>query len=321
MNGTFFDQILSIFNYPLLVIGELRLTLWMLIAPFVLIWLLNLISIKIRDVFAERIIPLTPGAEYKNSIAQIIRYFILILGSFIILQNLGINLSTLGAIGSALGIGIGFGLQNVVNNFISGIIILFERPIKVGDRIELDKIHGEVIRIGARSTHVRTNDNITIIVPNSKFISDNVTNWTLNQRLVRFRIPLTIEPGVDLDFVEKVIIDAVAAVPGANAPPGPAVRFFGFGQYGLNLEVRAWSTELVDRRGLLISEVNKALYKALLANDIRIPDPIYDINIRAQAADMHASFEPASEAEVHRTREGDGGNSKPDERRSSASRT
>jgi small-conductance mechanosensitive channel len=121
----------------------------------------------------------------------------------VILQTVGIDLTALSILTGAVGLGIGFGLQNIASNFISGLIILFERPVRIGDRIAVGDVEGDVMRIGARSTTVLTNDNIDIIIPNSKLITENVVNWTHNERRVRFRIPVTVAFKTDPRKLEK----------------------------------------------------------------------------------------------------------------------
>jgi len=169
----------NIWNTEILKLGETSLTFRSFVIFIVSIILLFYLTAKLKKLLALKILP-----RYKidtgvsQSIATIVRYTLLILGLYIILQTSGIDLSALGVLVGALGVGIGFGLQNITNNFISGIIILFERPIKVGDRVELDEIAGTVSIISARATTVITNDNISVIVPNSDFINQRVINWS-----------------------------------------------------------------------------------------------------------------------------------------------
>ena len=176
----YLDPIFNLLNYRIFTLGEAHITPLNIIYLILLTILLFYLSNKLKGFLVERILGKTHldlGA--RVAVGTISRYFLLFIGFLIILQTVGINLTTLNVLAGAIGIGVGFGLQNVASNFISGLIILFERPVKVGDRIEVDGIDGKVTGIGARSTTVRTNDNITIIVPNSKFISENVVNWVL----------------------------------------------------------------------------------------------------------------------------------------------
>ena len=216
----------------------------------------------------------------RQAIGSITRYLVLLIGLLIIMQTVGINLTTLNVIAGAVGIGIGFGLQNIASNFISGLIILFERPIKIGDRIEVGAIEGDVIEIGSRSTKVLTNDNITVIIPNSKFISENVVNWMYNGSKVRFRVPVSVAYGTDLRLVEELLLEVAKANPDVLKDPAPVVRLMGFSDDALRFELRPWSTTLVHRKGKLISSLNFAIYESFREHQIEIPSPQQDVYIR-----------------------------------------
>lgn len=268
------------FTDPLFSLGSTQITLWLIVLAVALLWALNWVSRRFERLLSARLKTRSSAtAVYADSIATIARYGFLVLGSLVVLQNLGINLTSLGALAGALGVGIGFGLKNIVDNFVSGLIILFERPIKVGDRIEIQGMVGDVTQIGSRSTRIRTNDHINIIVPNSTLIQQNVVNWTLTKSLVRFKISITVEFGQDYAKIEQIILDVVREVEEVAAEPPPSMRLMGFGEVGVNLEVRAWSTTLVHRRGLLTSKINIAIYNTLLAQGINLPNPRREIRL------------------------------------------
>ncbi|AAR35692.1 MAG: hypothetical protein ACD_75C01623G0003 [uncultured bacterium] len=265
---------------PILKLGGAPVTLWAIIQLVVLVALLFYLSGKLRTWIVEQFLTRTRmelGA--RQATGSIIRYTIIAIGFIVILQTAGIDLTALNVLAGAVGIGVGFGLQNIVNNFVSGIIILFERPIKVGDRIVVGTVEGDVVHIGGRSTTVVTNDNITIIVPNSKFITENVVNWSHNERKVRFRIPVSVAYGSDVHLVERLLLEVAADNADVLEKPPPAVRLMEFGDSGLNFELRAWSTTLIHRRGLLTSALNYGIYKAFTENGIEIPFPRRDIRI------------------------------------------
>ena len=192
----------------------------------------------------------------------------------------GFNLATLSVIAGALSFGIGFGLRNIADNFVSGLIILTERPIKVGDRLEIDDLEGKVMEIRARSTTVRTNDNIDIIVTNSHFIDNRVTNRSHNDNVIRFRIPVGVHYHSDIEVVEKALLEAVKDCPNALPEPAPGVRFMGFGDSSLDFELRVWSEALHDRPNAFRSEVNKAIWHSLKRHQIEIPYPQRDLYIK-----------------------------------------
>lgn len=276
-----FEQLKSYFNVPLLTFGTNQITIQTMISLVVFSGLLFYLTGRLRKWIVEQLLTRTKmdiGA--RQATGSIIRYFIIVIGFIIILQTVGIDLTALNVLAGAVGIGLGFGLQNIVNNFISGIIILFERPIKVGDRIEVGNVEGDVVRVGGRSTEVVTNDNITIIIPNSKFITENVINWSHNDRKVRFRIPVSVAFGSDVRLVERLLLEVAEEDPDVLDEPTPGVRLMEFGDSGYHFELRAWSTNLIHRKGLLISNLNFAILARFSQHGIEIPFPQRDLRIR-----------------------------------------
>ena len=276
------EKIMNVLKVPIFELGGSAFTLWTLVYLLISFVALLYVAGKFRMWMAERALARTKldiGA--RQAVASISRYVFLLLGLLIILQTAGIDLTTLNVLAGAVGIGVGFGLQNIVSNFISGLIIMFERPIKIGDRIVVDNVEGDVVEIGARSTKVLTNDNIMIVVPNSKFISENVVNWMYNDASVRFRIPVGVAYGTDVRKVEKILLEVAQAEPDVLDDPPPVVRFLGFGDSALNLELRAWSTKAVNRKGRLISAINFAIYDKFHEHGIEIPFPQRDLHIRS----------------------------------------
>lgn len=277
----YFEPIVNVLNYNLFALGEARITPLSIIYLVVLTFLLFYISNKLKNFLIGKLLEKTKldlGA--KQAIGTIIRYVVMVVGFLVILQTVGINLTTFNVVAGAVGVGIGFGLQNIANNFISGLIILFERPIKVGDRIEVDKIDGQVTAIGARSTRIKTNDNITIIVPNSKFISENVINWSFENPIVRFRIPVEVSYDSDVDLVSKLLIEVAKENPDVAEDPPPSVRFLRFGENALYFELRAWTSVRLHRRGLLTSDLNFAILRKFREHNIEMPFPQRDLWIR-----------------------------------------
>lgn len=267
-------------DYPLLTLGKSPVTVWAILQLLVLIFLLFYLSAKLRSWLVENLLPRTNmevGA--RQATGSIIRYALIAIGLAVIFQTAGIDLTALNVLAGAIGLGLGFGLQNIVNNFICGIVILFERPIKVGDRIVVGEVEGDVVHIGTRSTTVVSNDNISIIVPNSSFITENVVNWSHNDRKVRFRIPVSIAYGTDVALVEKVLLEVAAANPDVLENPPPVVRLMEFGDSGLCFELRVWSTTLIHKRGLLTSSLNIAIYRIFKEHHIEIPYPRRNLQI------------------------------------------
>jgi small-conductance mechanosensitive channel len=232
----------------------------------------------------------------QYAIAQIVSNVVLIVGIFIVLDNAGIHLGALTVFAGAVGVGVGFGLQNIASNFISGLVILAERPITVGDRVEVAGIVGQVQHIRARSTVIVTNDNITMIVPNSKFIDSPVTNWTYGDPRVRFRIPVGVAYGSDIGKVRAVLIAVGKENPHTLSDPAPSVFLEKFGENSIEFELIVWSSEMSYRPRRYRSDLNFAIEKNLREAGIELAFPQRDIHIRSgvlqvqnvDARDRHA---------------------------------
>ena len=216
----------------------------------------------------------------QYAIAQIVSNLVLVIGIFIVLENTGINLGALTVFAGAVGIGVGFGLQNIASNFISGLVILAERPIAIGDRVEVAGVTGQVQQIRARSTVIVTNDNISMIVPNSKFIDSPVTNWTYGDPRVRFRVPVGVAYGSDVTKVREVLIAAARSDSHVLEDPAPNVFLKQFGESSIDFELVVWSTEMSHRPSRFKSDLNFAIEKKLREAGIEIPFPQRDIHIR-----------------------------------------
>jgi small-conductance mechanosensitive channel len=217
----------------------------------------------------------------QYAIAQIVSNIVLIVGIFIVLDNAGIHLGALTVFAGAVGVGVGFGLQNIASNFISGLVILAERPITVGDRVEVAGIAGQVQHIRARSTVIVTNDNITMIVPNTKFIDSPVTNWTYGDPRVRFRIPIGVAYGSDVNKVREALTAAAREHPSALSDPAPSVFLDKFGASTIDFELVVWSMEMSYRPRRFKSDLNFLIDKHLRTAGIEIPNPQRDLHIRS----------------------------------------
>jgi len=199
----------------------------------------------------------------QYALAQVTGYVALALGLFIALQSAGIGLSGLTVFAGALGVGLGLGLQAVAANFISGLVILAERPIKIGDRITVDGVAGQVQSIRVRATTVVTNDNIAMIIPNSKLIGNTVTNWSYGSPSVRFHIPVVVVSGSDVAKVCKTLIAAAKEHPAVLADPEPVVYLMNFADHHLNFELIVWSEEMSYHPDRFRSDLNFAIEQKL----------------------------------------------------------
>jgi len=217
----------------------------------------------------------------QYAIAQIVSNVVLIVGIFIVLDNAGIHLGALTVFAGAVGVGVGFGLQNIASNFISGLVILAERPITVGDRVEVAGIAGQVQHIRARSTVIVTNDNITMIVPNTKFIDSPVTNWTYGDPRVRFRLPVGVAYGSDVNKVREALLTAANENANTLKDPAPSVFLEKFGENSIDFELVVWSSEMSYRPRRYRSDLNFAMEQKLREAGIEIAFPQRDLHIRS----------------------------------------
>jgi small-conductance mechanosensitive channel len=220
------------------------------------------------------------------TISRITHYLLLVVGVLIALTVAGVPMRNFGLFIGALGVGLGFGLQAIFNNFVSGLIILFERSLKVGDFVELASgLHGEVRDIQIRYTRVTTNDNIDVLVPNSEFVNKQVINWTLREASRRLHVKFGVAYGTDKELVKKVGLEAAAAVPftlAQDGKRGPQVWLTGFGDSSLDFELVIWLTaEATKRTAGVTAAYNWALHTALQKYGIEIPFPQRDLNVRS----------------------------------------
>jgi potassium-dependent mechanosensitive channel len=228
-----------------------------------------LISRFLRFLLEEEIYQrfhLARGLPY--AISTVLNYLILLIGFFLALAALGVDMTRFTILAGAFSVGIGFGLQNVINNFVSGLILLFERPIKVGDVVQIDTSTGVVQRIGIRASIVRTPDGAEIIVPNGNLISNNVTNWTFSDRRRAIQIPVTASRDADPAKVIDVVKNLVASNEKVARQPAPQVYFSNVTGGVLNFELRAWTDQYEDWgriRSDLALAINAALVKENLA--------------------------------------------------------
>lgn len=282
-----FEQLRYVLDFAFFSLGETPVTIRTILYLAILLILLFYLSSKMKNWIVEYLLARSNlDIGVRVAIGSIVRYVVLLLGIFIILQTSGIDLSTLTIITGALGIGVGFGLQSITNNFVSGLIILVERPIKVGDRIEVGNVVGDVVRISPRATTVLTNDNIAIIVPNSEFISSKVINWSYTDRDVRFNLPVGVSYGSDPELVQKVLLEVADEHTGVLKNPKPDVIFHEFGDSALLFSLRVWTREYINRPNVLRSELNFSIQKKFKEYRIEIPFPQRDIHIRSGSVDL-----------------------------------
>lgn len=275
-------ELQRVLNYPLIELGGSHLTLSGLVKLLVVVILVFVAERYFRRLLRRRVLArthLSPDLQY--AVSRFAGYCFLALGGFFALKVVHLDLSALAVIVGGLGIGIGFGLQNIVSNFVSGLIILAERPIAIGHRIEVAGVAGQVTRINLRSTTVVTNDNITIIVPNSDFITHPVTNWSYGDPKVRLRLPVGIAYGSDVEKFRELMLQVAGENTAVLREPAPSVRFLGFGDSSLNFELAVWTLEMAHRPTRFRSDLYFAIERKLREHQIEVPFPQHDLHLRS----------------------------------------
>lgn len=265
-------------------VGSTTIEIGGILTFFLVLFATVIVYRAVKIMLADEIFPrvkLPRGVP--GSISMITGYFIAGYGIAIAIGAAGVDLSNFGLVAGALGVGIGFGLQGIVANFIAGIVLAFERPIQVGDTIQLAEMYGDVMRIGVRSTTIKTYDGSEVIVPNSDLISKDVINWTLSDRKKRRDIYVGVAYGSDPQQVMKIISKVANDHPEVQKIPAPWALFDGFGDSALNFRIRIWTT--MDTGMTTKSDVTVAIYDALQKAGISIPFPQRDLYIKSLPED------------------------------------
>lgn len=269
--------------------GSLTLSLGGLLGFGLALWLSWMVARLTSFILGEVVLPrrdLPPGVP--AALTSLTHYAILFVGVMIAIRTLGLPLAQLTVVIGALSVGIGFGLQNVVNNFISGILILVERPIRKGDRVQLDDLEGHVTKIGIRASNVLTVDGSDIIVPNSEFISSRVINWSLQDPNRRVMVSVGVAYGTDTRMVLEVLSRIARQHPEVKSYPEPSAMFSGFGDSSLDFQVLAWTSN--ERWRQVSSDLAVAIDGEFKERGIKIPFPQRDLHIQ--------SPEPSTKPEV-----------------------
>jgi small-conductance mechanosensitive channel len=221
---------------------------------------------------------LDAGTQY--TMTRITHYLIMIVGAVVGFQFIGIDLTGLAIILGFLSVGIGFGLQNITSNFVAGLILLLERPIKVGDRIMVGNQEGDVVEINMRSTTIRTLNNVAVIVPNSEFVSAKLENWSYGDETVRMDVNVGVSYESDLETVVRSLREVAAEHPEVLKNPAPDVLHIGFGDSAWNMRLRVWLGNS-ERHLEVQSEINCAIVQKFRQNGVEIPFPQRDLHVRS----------------------------------------
>jgi len=269
LNWSAFTHAIDDWNLSLFTLGKTDITLFTLVKLAISAFVLWFIAGRFSRWTLNRLLGRTRMQEGQRlAIAGLVHYAVLVFGAVVILQNAGIELTAFAIVGSALGVGVGFGLQNIISNFISGLIVLLERPIEIGDRIEVSGVEGVVREIGARRTTVVTPDNVAILVPNQSFITSNVTNYLYLKQPVRLRVPVPIAPGQDVQRIATLLLEAAKQAP-LLADPAPEVAIVALAAASVSLELWVWYDGRKFARTEILSKVYRPVVDALASNGIK----------------------------------------------------
>lgn len=272
------ESLFTIGDTPVTLLGLMRVIMILAIA-----WGISTVFRGMLARFARRS---DDEGSALYTVGRLAHYAILLVGMIIALSSIGLDFTNLALVAGALSVGIGFGLQSIVNNFVSGLILLFERSLKAGDFIELDSgVLGVVMEINVRSTLINTNDNVDIIVPNAELVSAKVTNWTLRDATRRMRIPFGVAYGTDKDLVKTAVLEAAERVPETLRKikkHEPQIWLVGFGDSSLDFELVVWvSQAAVKRPGSVTAAYLWEIENSLRQYNIEIPFPQRDLHIRS----------------------------------------
>jgi small-conductance mechanosensitive channel len=270
-----------VLNFKLFQIQQTPVTVSSLFMFLLVIVTFFILSRILRRIFLKRIMDrmrLEEGTQYN--LTRITHYLVMLTGALVAFQFVGIDLSGFMVVFGLLSVGIGFGLQNITSNFISGLILLIERPIKVGDRITIGNTEGDVMEINMRSTTIRSLNNISIIVPNSEFVSSQVVNWSHRDLKIRLDIDVGVSYGSDLEKVLKCLREVAVENEEVLPKPRPDVLHLGFGDSSWNMRLRVWIAN-PKRHPQTRSAINCAIVRKFRENDIEIPFPQRDLHVRS----------------------------------------
>ncbi|GJL54856.1 MAG: hypothetical protein NPIRA02_19880 [Nitrospirales bacterium] len=277
----FMTTVKDIFQYQLFLVNQTPVTLSSLMVFFLFMVGVFILNGVLHRLFANRLLRhINLPASTKYNLTRVAQYLLWVLGAIIAFQLIGIDLSGLAVIFGFLSVGIGFGLQNLTSNFISGIILLFEQHIKVGDRVTVADTEGDVVEINIRSTTIRSLNNIAIVVPNSEFISATVINWSHGDPKTRLEIDVGVSYGSELDTVVFSLLEAAREHPEVLASPEPKAWLLGFGDSAWNMRLLAWVGDPQGRRQVH-SDINCAIVKKFRENSVEIPFPQRDLHVRS----------------------------------------
>jgi small-conductance mechanosensitive channel len=271
----------EILNFELFKLNETSVTPSLLLMVLLVLLAFYLISKLINRGVVRRVLQRTSlDSGIQFTMLRVSHYLVMIIGTIVAFQFVGINLTGLAVIFGLLSVGIGFGLQNITSNFVAGLILLFERPIKIGDRVTVGDTEGDVVAINIRSTTIRSLTNISIIVPNSEFVSSQVINWSHGDAKIRLDLEVGVSYGSDIDQLFKALHEVADEHPRVLKQPAADVLLDGFGDSAWNMRLRVWLAN-PKKHYVVRSELNQAIVRKFRDYGIEIPFPQRDLHLRS----------------------------------------
>jgi len=292
----FSSTIQEYLNLTLFMLQDTPVTIMSLVVFFIFLSVFIFLGAFTRRMLQSRVLSkleIDPGLQY--TLARVSQYIIVIIGVLVSFQFVGINLTSLAVVFGLLSVGIGFGLQNITANFISGLIVMFERPISVGDRVDVAGIEGDVTEINIRSTKIRTLNNISIIVPNTEFVSNSVINYSHGDPTFRLDINVGVAYSSDLDKVLKALNEVAEEHDKVMKQPKHQVHLTEFGDSAWEMQLRVWIPN-VKERYILRNEFHQAIVRKFNELEIEIPFPQRDLHVRSSVS-LPVESNPATKEE------------------------
>lgn len=269
----------SILEFKLIEIDKYSISVYNILLVIIIFFAVKGITYSLDNIIKKRLEKKGITDEGRSSsVTQILKYFVYILGFFIVVKSLGIDIDIILGVFAALGLGIGFALQDVFKDLISGIIILFEGNVAVGDVLEVDGLVGSVQEIKLRTSLIKTRDGIYMVIPNNRIVNEKVVNWTANHRVTRFNVAVGVAYGSNVNQVKQLLFKAVEEVPQISKEPEPVVFFHDFGDSALQFEVHFWIHKTWEVEAIR-SDLRFKIDELFRENNIQIPFPQRDVHL------------------------------------------
>jgi small-conductance mechanosensitive channel len=289
-------ELQTVANYPLVELGPAVISVAVVLKSIFIFWLLFIIASRVTAFVQQRLATTTDiDPSLSFAMTRFLKFFLFSLGVLITLDTAGVNLSTLTIFGGALGLGLGFGLQNIANNLVSGIILLVDRSVKQGDVITVGDSYGWVVKLGARYIVVRTRDGVEKLIPNANLIATEITNWSHSDRAVRLHVKTMVSYKTDPFQVRDLLLHVADNHPRVLKYPQPNVLFVNFGENGMEFELRIWINDPQEGIENVRSAMRFEIWKLFKEHGIDIPYPQRELHIKSGAVALEPPALPARE--------------------------